>query len=427
MEVLKIKLKTFFLSLFSKGFRNTLYLYFYQTVEYIFLFFLIIYINRRIGVSYFGKFMFVYAIIQYFLILVDFGFDLSATKSVSIYRNSKKKLSYIFSTVLLSRTILLILSALIYFSFVYLFVKESDRSFFILMFGLVVARAYMPFFFFLGIENLYQIVLSNIISKTIVAFCMFLMVKDSNSFSFLPGILSMVFLLQSVYLIIYVFRKFGLEFIGFTKFKIILNTLKKNFNIFLGNGASSMYITSNTFLLGLLSSNYLYVAYYSLAEKIVRICRYIISPYIQAIFPKFAQKIYRQGKKKIILELLSLIRNIWPFLVGIQVLLLFVSPLAIILFTGNFVKRVFFDIIILSSILSVGTVNNILVVLGLINLGLYSLFRNIIFMAGLVNLVLTIFLAKYFSDIGASISLMLTEIFLLILLLKVILNKDAWV
>jgi PST family polysaccharide transporter len=74
------------------------------------------------------------------------------------------------------------------------------------------------------------------------------------------------------------------------------------------------------------------------------------------------------------------------------------------------------DIKIISVILIVGTFNNIIGVLGFVNLKMDRLFRNYVVICGLFNIVICIFLTHYFSDVGASVALVSTELLLLLLL-----------
>ena len=71
------------------------------------------YLIRVLGVDKFGLIMFAQATMYYFEILVDFGFNLSATREVALNAKNKSKLNEIISSVFSIKLVLLIISGLL--------------------------------------------------------------------------------------------------------------------------------------------------------------------------------------------------------------------------------------------------------------------------------------------------------------------------
>src|SRR3989338_2581887 len=90
-----------------------------QVITYILPIVILPYLFRVIGPEKFGLISFAQAFVQYFMILTDYGFSVSATKEISLFRNEHAKVSEIFSSVMMVKVALAFLSFLILGTIVY--------------------------------------------------------------------------------------------------------------------------------------------------------------------------------------------------------------------------------------------------------------------------------------------------------------------
>ena len=124
------------------------------------------YLTRVLGASNFGLVMMAQATMIYLTLLTDYGFNLSATKEISIHRNDPKKVSEITSSVLIIKTTLLGIGAII-LNFLIQFVPlfHDHSALFYLSFLIVIGNTYLPTFLFQGLEKMTFIALFNLVAK----------------------------------------------------------------------------------------------------------------------------------------------------------------------------------------------------------------------------------------------------------------------
>ena len=81
-----------------------------QGLNYILPLLTLPYLVRILGADKFGALAFATAIIGYFTVLTDYGFNFTATREVSLNRSNPEKLNEIFNSVMTIKLILFLLS-----------------------------------------------------------------------------------------------------------------------------------------------------------------------------------------------------------------------------------------------------------------------------------------------------------------------------
>jgi PST family polysaccharide transporter len=253
-----------------------------------------------LGIEHFGAYMFAQSLCVYFIILTDFGFSLSANRLVSINRGNRYKLDFIYSETIYAKIILLIISFLI-FSIILNFSSliddtQNDYRLFYFSFLLVVGNAFSPAWVYQGLEKVNFLVISTVVNKTIVMFCLFYFIQSSDNLHHVPLIFGIGSLILAAILNFHLAHKFKIKLVKVGLFEIF-SCLKLSSQYFASRVANEGLMNSVNFLVGLKFGEEA-LGYYSVADKLYRAFYSILGPINQALYPFMAKTkdIYRYLK-----------------------------------------------------------------------------------------------------------------------------------
>lgn len=247
------------------------------------------YLVRVLGVDKFGIVMFAQAFIMFFNILVDYGFNLSSTREISIHRDDKDKVTEIFSSVMTIKAILIFVSFMILTIVVFSFEKfSSDWELYYLSFLLVVGNAMFPIWYFQGMEKMKYITIVNISSKVIFTVLIFIVIQEPSDYIYVPLLSGFGFIVGGIISLWIVYKNFNQSFV-LQKYNILKKHFQDSSQFFLSRLSSVGYSNSNTFLVGVILSPQ-FVTYYYLADKAISVVLSVFDPIIQSIYPYLSKK-----------------------------------------------------------------------------------------------------------------------------------------
>ncbi|OAQ19839.1 oligosaccharide flippase family protein [Thermosulfurimonas dismutans] len=259
-----------------------------QGANYILPLVILPYLVRVLGPEKFGLIAFARSFVQYFNILTDYGFNLSATREISIYRESKERISEIFSAVLTIKLVLLIFSLVILTIIVFGFQKfRKDWEIYYFSFGIVVGQVLFPVWFFQGMERMKYITILNVIAKLIFAVSIFVFVREVSDYIYVPLINSLGFIVAGILALWIAFKDFDIYF-KVPNLMVIKRQIEEGWHIFMSTVSYNLYTNSPKFFIGILINNKS-VAFFSLAEKVVNILRQLINIIFQVFYPYLAR------------------------------------------------------------------------------------------------------------------------------------------
>jgi PST family polysaccharide transporter len=391
--------------------RNFSFLFFVNIANFIFPLLTFPYLVRILGIEKFGLLSFATSIITYFMILTDYGFNLTATKEISINRNDKKKLNEIFSVVMSLKVIIMTVGLLILTLLIVIIPKFNTYWYiFIFTYGSVLGQVLFPIWFFQGLEEMKVISILNVVSKSIFTLAIFLFIKNENDFYLVPIFSSLGFVSIGLISMLIAKLKHGICFISQDRM-VLIKYLIEGWHLFLSNISVTLYTTATITFLGFYTNNTI-VGYYSVADKIIAAIRGVISPISQVLFPYLCKIAITTPKDVFNINKKLAIFGGGAMLIVSFVLFFFSSELIQLIFG----KKDLVSILILKifAIIPFLTfLHTVFALFTMIVFGKNKEYSKIIVSAAILNVLLCIILIPFFSYIGAAIAVVTIECYLL--------------
>jgi PST family polysaccharide transporter len=401
--------------------------------NYLFPLITVPYLVRVLGPGKYGLVAFAMAFVQYFVIFTDYGFNLTATRNISVSREDPGKISKIFSSVMAVKFAIMSASLTVLLVLVFAFPKfRPDILLYLFAFGLIFGYVLFPTWFFQGMEKMKSIAVLNLLARALFLIAIFLFVRKESDYLYVPLFTSLGSILAGVVSLCIIFTRFKIRIVLPT-LREIGEQLKEGWNVFISMISVSLITTSNTFILGFFATNEV-VGYFSAGEKIINLASRAFNPILVAVYPHIA-KIADAAKDMAVKKL----RKIFVMVM----LLSFAVFTGIFIFSGPIVGIVLgpkFEpsmtiVRILSPLAFVVPVAYIFANLGLLPFSLDRYFAKIYILGGILNtvLLLTLLYLVKAGAAGVAFSLLITQVTITILMYIVlrhhginIVNIDVW-
>ncbi|MGF7119163.1 flippase [Methanobacterium oryzae] len=384
-----------------------------QIVSYILPLITLPYLVRVLGPEKYGLIAFATAFITYFQILTDYGFNLSATREISIHRDNKAKICEIFSSVMIVKGILAILSFIILSFIVFLIPQfKTNWSIYFITFGIVIGYLLLPIWFFQGMEKMKYITILNISAQLIFTASIFIFIRNPSDYIYVPLLNSLGFIIAGVLGLRIIFKNFGMKF-KLPTYQTIKFQFKEGWHVFISTFAVSLYTNSSVFAVGLFTNNTI-TGYYAIAEKLMLIIQtFPLSSLLQSLYPRLSKIHLKDPIKALRLS------NRFQYISTISYLLFlpivfFLAPWIVTIIAGKPYEEIIIAFRIL--LIAVFFINaNAFRIYYLLVTGKSDIYAKIHVSLGLFGTILVFLLSYVYSYIGAAVAICLINLYVLII------------
>lgn len=381
------------------------------------------YLARILGADSLGNIVFAMALAQIFLILSDYGFNLSAAKDVALNRDDLAKTFNIWSSVTIIRSILACIGFIILVILIFIFDRLSENMWlYLLAYISVIGNVIYPQWLFQGLEQLKFVSFIQIICRILLFSLLILFVKSEVDIYFAiviqsaGGLIAGLIVLPKIYKIFKDCKKV------LPSINDLKNQLKSGWVIFIPNIFGNLYLSCNAFFLGLIVSP-AQVANYHVAEKLIRAAVSVCSPISNAIFPKMVRMFQNSSNEALLLSMKIIIILLTIFLAGSLFTYFSAEYFVDLIFGKDFIQA--------GLLLKIFSPLPVLVVLAIVlgNLimipaGMEKYFSKIIMIASVLNIFIFLIFTHLFNNIGAVVANLFVEIVVVSSMLYVLIRKN---
>ncbi len=376
-----------------------------QMAAYIFPLATVPYLARVLGPLHWGMVAFAQALGLYLSMIVDFGFQLSATRRIARVREHDEQVVDIVAGVLGAKGILsvvCIVGVVLLQRFSPAFQQESS----ILWAGALsgIGQGFSMLWFYQGLERLKHPASADVVGKAIVCFGIFLCVhKPADAWRVL-ALQCICFWGVAIFQMALTYHqvRFRWPNAGLT-----WQSMRDSAAMFLFRSSVSLYTTANALILGAISTP-LAVGFYSGAERLVKGLASLMSPVSQSLYPRISRLVVTDTRRAIWLTRVSLaIMTLAGAL--LCVISFFAAPLIVRLLLGRGYEAAIPVLRILALLLPTIAASTVLGIQWMLPLGMDGLYNAIVISAGLLNVALAVLWASRFQQIGMAWAVVVTE------------------
>ena len=370
------------------------------------------YLLSTVGVERFGLLTFVHSFVLFLVIFVEYGFNITTTRDISIHSNNKSEIERIYSEVLTTKIFLLGVCFFFFSIAVFSIDKfRHDILIYFLYFGIVVGQALFSQWLFQGLQKMKYVTYVNVFFKSIFTICIFIFVKEVDDIWLVPLFLSAGAIAAGISSLLIARFVLDLHY-TFPHFDAVKLQLKSGYHLFMSEFYMAVLTFSNVLILGFLVGN-VSVGIYSAAEKVIRAAASLLSPVINTLFPHVSKLVYENQKEG--LDFIRKVKNYGVLIIiaGTVIVFVFADLLFGIIYQNKEMTCINQSVLVFRIMIIFPLVSFLDQVYGkliLIVLGRTDIFFKVFSICSILNLMFCALLSYFYNYIGTAISSIVIQI-----------------
>ncbi len=322
-------------------FRNMASLGLLQVANYLIPLLLIPFVTGVLGNELFGRVSYAQNIITYLTLLVNYGFEYSATRQISIAatlgdKDRLPETRRIFWSVMRAKGWLLLISFLI-LACLPLFVPRVEADFRLYLYTALINVGFVlfPTWFLQGIQQMHKMALVNFLIKLIGAVLVLALLREAAQYRIYPLLLSVSSIVMGIGALVYIIRHYQLMPPAGDR-QSVRRELKEGMPIFLNNLFVALYTTANMTILGIYADDAAIGHYSGALRLIMAVNMCVIMPVSTALFPEMSRRFAENSQAGWQFFRQTLLLASIPALIASILTWLLATPLVHLMLHGDF-------------------------------------------------------------------------------------------
>lgn len=393
---------------------NTGWLLILQAVNIILPFVTVPYVTRVFGADTYGVFSIALNWITYFQLVVEYGFNLSATKKV-VEVKAGSGYDGLVSAVVFAR-LLLVLACFMVAAFLGItsMATGDQLGCMLVLFSMLIGIALQLNWLFQGLQDMRLITIATASSRVLSVVLIFLLINSPDQLLLYSFLYSITFLGSGIFTHILAWKQHGIR-MRIPSWSAIWREMKDGTPIFLSSAASKIIGNVGVTVLGVYQSTAV-VGAYAAVLKIPQMASLMFTPIGQALYPRVNEERLksRRSAARLVARFGTPVALL--FFLGLSIMVLIRVPLVSLLFGEEYLSAA--DTLIPLAIwVLFGIINNFLGVQLLIPFGYQTIYSAFMIVDSVLALGLNLWLGPEFGAIGVASSIALSEVLLTLMLL----------
>lgn len=394
--------------------QNAMALYGAQAMGFLVPLITLPYIARVLNPAGLGLVNFSLSFTLWLIIVIEFGFNFSATREIAQNRLEPERISVIAAGVMGAK-VLLICLAVVVCGLVALLVPlfSSNPQYLLWAFISAVPQGLSPLWYFQGKERMVRPAVIDISFRLVAMIAIFLIVKEPNDGWKILAIQALSSLCSISTMFFLMYREVDWRR---PSFAMIESALRLGWSMFLYRIAVSFYTTANPFILGLLlpssathSVQMSSIGFYSGASQLIAYTVAPFQPLGRILLPRISYLAKHDlAKAQYWMRRISLV--VGGVGLGLAFGVALLAPQIISFFLGAGYEPAQSLLMVLAFSIPCIAIGGILGVLWMVALGLERLFNGVTIGAGLLNIALAFILVPSLGTLGMAISVVISEL-----------------